>query len=26
LVQRMEATGIDSYWSYDHPAACRAKR
>src|SRR5215207_11089131 len=21
LVQRMEAMGIDSYWSYDHPAA-----
>ena len=21
LVQRMEALGIDSYWSYDHPAA-----
>src|ERR671912_639288 len=21
LVQRMEARGIDSYWSYDHPAA-----
>ena len=21
LVQRMEAQGIDSYWSYDHPAA-----
>jgi alkanesulfonate monooxygenase SsuD/methylene tetrahydromethanopterin reductase-like flavin-dependent oxidoreductase (luciferase family) len=21
LVQRMEAMGVDSYWSYDHPAA-----
>lgn len=21
LVQRMESMGVDSYWSYDHPAA-----